>query len=153
MPTTYLNRVMLTIPDDLNNAVKQQAAARHISPEALIIDFIRLGLGLEPSQRLSADIIREKLAEEMNLYATQAINGIAILTQTADQSVFAVVGIGQVQQKRFANASLIARLVDNTVIIDLDQNDKPLVDALMQAGIPRAQIVLAYADEPIPETA
>lgn len=32
-------------------------------------------------------------------------------------------------------------------------NNKPLVDALMQAGIPRAQIILGYAGEAVPESA
>jgi hypothetical protein len=32
-------------------------------------------------------------------------------------------------------------------------NNKPLIDALVQAGIPRAQIILAYAGENAPETA
>ena len=138
MPTVYLNRVTVKLSDDLNNALKQQAASRHISSEALIIDFIRLGLGLEPSLRLSADVIREMLTEEMKLYAVDAVNGITLLTQSTDKSVF-------------ADASLIARIVDDCIIIEHDQNDKPLVDALVQAGIPRAQIILAYAGEPIPE--
>jgi hypothetical protein len=32
-----------------------------------------------------------------------------------------------------------------------DPTDKKLVDALLQRGIPREQIVLAYAGEPIPD--
>jgi hypothetical protein len=31
--------------------------------------------------------------------------------------------------------------------------NKPLVDALVDAGVPRAQIILAYAGEAVPEGA
>jgi sulfur carrier protein ThiS len=37
------------------------------------------------------------------------------------------------------------------VIIEYDGTDKPLLDALLQRGIPREQIVLAYQGEPIPD--
>jgi hypothetical protein len=46
---------------------------------------------------------------------------------------------------------LLVRLVHDHIVIERDINSKPLVDALMQAGIPRERIVLAYAGEPIPE--
>lgn len=42
-----------------------------------------------------------------------------------------------------------ARVVNETVVIDEDTTDKPLVDALVQNGIPRDKIILAYAGEPI----
>jgi hypothetical protein len=37
------------------------------------------------------------------------------------------------------------------VVIEQDVNDKPLVDALVQNGLHREQIVLAYAGEVVPE--
>jgi len=47
---------------------------------------------------------------------------------------------------------LIVRIIRNDVIIERDDNDPPLVDALRQAGVPRSQIILAYAGEPAPAT-
>jgi hypothetical protein len=35
------------------------------------------------------------------------------------------------------------------VITEEDLTDRPLVDALVRAGVPRDKIVLAYAGEPI----
>ncbi|MBX3063608.1 MAG: hypothetical protein U0528_14555 [Anaerolineae bacterium] len=32
-------------------------------------------------------------------------------------------------------------------------SELPLIDALVQAGIPRDKIILAFAGEPVPETA
>ena len=49
--------------------------------------------------------------------------------------------------------SLLVRILPGVVVIERDQNDKPLVDALVQAGIPREKIILAYAGEPVPEAA
>jgi hypothetical protein len=37
------------------------------------------------------------------------------------------------------------------VIVEVDNTDKPLVDALVQQGIPREQIVLVYAGETLPD--
>jgi hypothetical protein len=39
------------------------------------------------------------------------------------------------------------------IVIEMDDSNKPLVDALLQAGIPRSKIILAYAGEPVPESA
>jgi hypothetical protein len=46
---------------------------------------------------------------------------------------------------------LIVRLEGDHIIIERDINDKVLVDALVQAGIPRQQIILAYAGEALKE--
>jgi hypothetical protein len=43
------------------------------------------------------------------------------------------------------------RKIRFAVVIERDQNDKLVVDALLQAGVPRSQIVLAYAGEHVPE--
>ncbi len=45
------------------------------------------------------------------------------------------------------------RLIGARIVIERDVNDKPLVEALLAANIPRQQIVLAYAGEPAEETA
>ncbi len=40
-----------------------------------------------------------------------------------------------------------ARDVSETVVIEQDITDKPLVDKVVRAGVPRGQIVLTYAGE------
>lgn len=42
---------------------------------------------------------------------------------------------------------VMARVVGETVIINKDITDRPLAQALIGAGIPRAQTVLTYAGE------
>jgi XisI protein len=82
-------------------------------------------------------------------YARKGLNSQSHLTHNDDDTVFSVV---TVTQKNTSFVSLLVRVAGETVIIEQDRNDKPLVDALVQAGIPRSQIILAYAGEPVPAT-
>jgi hypothetical protein len=61
--------------------------------------------------------------------------------------------VGDLPEKRVVDAGLIVRVVDDRIIIERDVNDKPLSDALLQAGVPREQIIMAYVGEPIEEFA
>ena len=49
-----------------------------------------------------------------------------------------------------AGITVMARIVDDHVVIDQDITDRPLYEALVGAGIPREQIILAYAGEVLP---
>jgi hypothetical protein len=49
-----------------------------------------------------------------------------------------------------ARAVVMARLFDDYVVIDSDTTDRPLVDELVRAGVPRDRIVLYYAGESVP---
>jgi hypothetical protein len=89
----------------------------------------------------------------MEGYAGKGLNGYTYLTKSPDGQVFTVVGIAEVRGERIVHTGLVVRLADNRVIIEHDANDKQLVDALMQAGISRSQIVLAYAGESVEEAA
>jgi hypothetical protein len=48
-----------------------------------------------------------------------------------------VVSIGYVPDKRIIDTGLIVCVIENRIVIERDANDQPLVDALMQANIPR----------------
>ena len=50
-----------------------------------------------------------------------------------------------------AGVVVLARMMGETIVIEEDATDKPLVDALLQRGVPREKIVLAYAGEPRPD--
>ena len=66
---------------------------------------------------------------------------------------YAVIAIPDLPEERPAWITVMARIEDDLVIIEEDTAlDKPLVDALMvNGGIPREKIVLAYKGETIPE--
>lgn len=95
------------------------------------------------------DSLREAVRREVEGYAVDMLNGTSYMTANADQTVFAVISVGQVRECRFAFADLIVRLDHDRVVIEHDANSKPLVAALLAAGIPRGKIILAYAGEPV----
>jgi len=43
-----------------------------------------------------------------------------------------------------------AKRINDIIVIDADTTDHPLHEALMQAGIPREKIILAYSGEKLP---
>ena len=84
-------------------------------------------------------------------YAGKVLNGYSYLTQNEDGSVYTVVDVAQVKGKHISGVSLVVRIVADKVIVERDQNDKVIVDALVQAGIKCEDIILAYAGESVPE--
>ena len=94
-----------------------------------------------------ADTLKQTLAG----YTGKGLNGYAYLASTPDDHIFTVVSVGYLPDQRVVDADLIVQVVGDRIIIERDINDKPLVDGLVQNGIPREQIVLAYAGEPVEE--
>lgn len=95
----------------------------------------------------------DTIVREIKAYAKPPLNGgKSYLTQNAEGSLFTVVDIVTSSGKHVADTGLVVRIEADYVIIEHDMNSKPLVDALVQAGIPRSQIILAYAGEAVPET-
>jgi hypothetical protein len=97
------------------------------------------------------DQILDILKHTLEGYIGKALNGYSYLTSSSDEHLFTIVSIGYLPKERIVDTGLIVRIEGNRIIIEHDVNDKPLVDALMQAGVPREQIVLAYAGEPVEE--
>jgi XisI protein len=93
------------------------------------------------------DTLKDVVKREVVAYAGKVLNGVSyFLTNDAD-NVFAVVDIAKFRGQHIAESGLIVRLLGDQVIIEQDSNNKPLVDALLQAGVPREKIVLTYAGE------
>jgi hypothetical protein len=69
------------------------------------------------------------------------------------QQIYSVVVVPDNDHPLLPNArvNVMARVIDDKVIIDEDVTDRPLYEALEEAGIPREQIILAYAGETLPE--
>jgi hypothetical protein len=99
------------------------------------------------------DTVKEVVQREVKAYTGKGLNGHSYLVANPDQLAFTVVTIGYIDGQRFANADLIVRITENHVVVERDDNDPPLVEALLQAGILRSQIILAYVGEPVPESA
>ena len=99
------------------------------------------------------DQLTSLLENEIDKYAGEMLNGYAYLTVSDDRKVFTVVSVGNVKTKRVTHLSLLVRIQDDKIIIEEDDSNKPLVDALVERGISRSQIILAYAGEPVPAAA
>jgi hypothetical protein len=91
--------------------------------------------------------LSETLESVMSGYAGEDLNGHSYLTCSADRQILAVVSVGTIRGRHFADTNLVARVVGDRIVIDHDVNSKPLVDALVAAGVPRQQIVLSYVGE------
>ena len=65
----------------------------------------------------------------------------------ADNTAFAVIASASVRGKPVVNTGILARVESGVVIIERDMNDKQVVDALVQNGVSRDKIILAYAGE------
>ncbi len=102
------------------------------------------------------DSLEQIVCEEVEKYAAQG-RGIDLrlyFLQDATNRIYAVNAIvdpfiEDMDEDR-AGVVVIARVEGETVIIEDDATDKPLIDALLQRGVPRSQIVLAYAGEALP---
>jgi hypothetical protein len=92
------------------------------------------------------------LEREIEAYSGEAENGYVFVTSNSEKTRFVVTGVATAQGKRIVNNALVVQLLGDKVIIEEDKNSKILLDALLQAGVPRDQIILAYAGEPVPET-
>jgi hypothetical protein len=93
------------------------------------------------------------LEAAMRDYAGRGLNGHSYFMKDDAEQVMSVVAQFVFQGKHYVDTSLLARIVGNRIIIEDDKTNKPLVDALLQAGVPRKQIVLTYAGEQVEETA
>lgn len=98
------------------------------------------------------DTLKEIVKREVKAYAGKLLNGATYFVTNDNDDLFAVIDIAKFQGKHIAEAGLIVRLVNHQVVIDQDTNNKPLLDALLQAGVPREKIVLTYAGEVLNES-
>jgi hypothetical protein len=99
------------------------------------------------------DTLTSIVREEVEKYAAGGRGVNVLLFPLLDDvnRTYAVNAIDYPDRSEFADVVVLARIVGNKIVIESDATDKPLVDALVQRGIPREQIVLAYAGEPIPD--
>ncbi len=98
---------------------------------------------------IASDTLSDLVSREVKAYAGKAygMNGPTKLyyTENLEDLVFCVTAPYAPGRKN--NLVLMARIVEDQVIIDVDETGNPLHDALRQAGIPNHQIRLAWEPE------
>lgn len=97
------------------------------------------------------DSLKETVHEVLAGYTGEGWNSISYLTHNKDSSIFTITDFARINGDHFVGVSVIVRISNEMIIVERDQNDKIVKDALVQAGVPREKIILAYAGEPIPE--
>ena len=99
------------------------------------------------------DTLNAILREEVEKYAGSGRGGNILLFPVLDdqRQIYAVNSVYFPDRKEAATVVVMARLIGETIVIEEDSTDRPLVDALRQRGVPRDKIILAYAGEPIPD--
>lgn len=96
--------------------------------------------------------LKQILLEELNNYTGRGLNDFAYLTTNEAEGIYTIVDIATIREKRIVGTVLIVRLVNNQVVIELDQHDKTLADALIARGVPESHIIFAYRGDAVPIT-
>ena len=88
----------------------------------------------------------------LSRYAKKGFNGYTELTSNPQKTWFVVTSVGNTRSEgRVISTALAVHLVGTSIVIETDNTNKPLVDALLDSGVARSQIILAYRGEPVPE--
>ena len=94
--------------------------------------------------------LKKVLRQCLESYAGKALNGTLYLMSNSEETIFSITSIAQIRGETIIETGIVARLEADKIIIERDVSNKPLVDALEQAGISRQQIILAYQGEANP---
>lgn len=97
--------------------------------------------------------LREILKEEVRKYAGSGRGAKALVFPVLDDEnqTYAVTVVDYPEREEMAGVVILARLLGDKIIIEEDTTDKPLLDALLQRGVPRESILLAYEGDIVPE--
>lgn len=92
--------------------------------------------------------LNEIVREEVLWYAGSGRGANILMLPVVDEQrqTYCVIAVNDPNPVRFYKAGVVVlvRVVDDTVIIEADNTDKPLDAALEWRGIPREKIILAY---------
>lgn len=99
--------------------------------------------------KIEAISLAQIVQHEVEQYAGNTHEATLYAVSDSNQQIYTVVCVPENESERPAWVMLMARVVDNKIIVDEDTAlDKPFHEALMKnAHIPREQIILAYAGE------
>lgn len=119
------------------------------------------GHSIQDSHNRTVDKVNidmERLAEitrqEVERYVGRSDMSTLYSIMDEDQKLYSVVTVPNLPRTFPSRVVVLAQVKNDKIIILEDTTDKPLVDALMvNGGIPREQIILAYQGEQLPESA
>lgn len=97
------------------------------------------------------DRLAEIVKNEVFWYAGGGPNIKMFPLANDDKRVYAVAVVDNPQHALPAEIIVMARLEGEYVIIEADNTNRPLLESLMAAGVPREKIILAYGGEALPD--
>ena|SRR5260221_13498567 len=92
------------------------------------------------------DNLLATVQREVAEYVRPSPNATAYYVENPADHTFAVLSVPTKDPQK-ASVVIMARVVDNLVLVVSDKTNKPLYKALLQAGIPRNEILLVYEGE------
>jgi hypothetical protein len=97
------------------------------------------------------DHIAHLLRENVFWYASIGLHIQTFAFADADQSAYSVIMIDTGSMQNYPPLLLVMAHIDGEyVVIDADNTDRPLIDKLVAADIPREKIIKGYAGERLP---
>lgn len=98
-----------------------------------------------------AEIVQREVAD----YHGPALKATTYYFEDSANRIYTVIMVPEYEYPRTekSGVTVLARIIDDTVIIEEDITDRPLFEELMRAGVPREKIVLVYAGEQVPTQA
>jgi hypothetical protein len=96
------------------------------------------------------DALAELLREVIFSYAGGGHNLLAFPLINEEKQVYTVLVVDYPVHKRPPMIVVLARIENGKIIVEEDITDRPVVDALVARGVSRENIILVYADEPLP---
>jgi hypothetical protein len=97
--------------------------------------------------------LKEILREEVAWYAGNGRGANVRLFPAFDEErhTYIVTSVLYPDYKDTAAVVILARIVGDIIVIEEDNTDRSLEKRLLNRGIPRSKIVLAYKGEPVPD--
>jgi hypothetical protein len=97
--------------------------------------------------------LNEIVREEVLWYTGDGTNPVLLPVVDEQHQIYCAIAINYSNTVRRHKAGVVvmARVVEDKVIIEVDNTDKPLDAALEGRGVPREKIILAYEAELTPE--
>lgn len=96
--------------------------------------------------------LAEIVKREVKRYAVPSLNSRTYAALDDKRQVYVVLSVIDSTQPDRTIPVVMARIATDRVIIEADNTNKPLADALLQAGISRETIILAYEGEIVPDS-
>jgi hypothetical protein len=95
------------------------------------------------------DNLLATVKHEVAEYVCPSPNATAYFVENLAEQIFAVLSVPTKDPQK-TSVMIMVQVVDDFVLINSDKTNKPLYEALLQAGIPREHIVLVYEGEQAP---